>query len=148
VLLEGEASDVVAERAAIAGALAPSAGPDWPTGAHRGRISVRPSALRALAPALDMAGVRWLAEVGVGTVHVGADTEDRLAAARTAVTRHGGWLLREAGAPGLDGFGRDLPNRKLMERVGAAFDPDGKLAPGRLPLRPRINPNRLVDGDS
>ena len=80
--------------------------------------------------------MRWLAEVGVGTVHVAADEEASLAAARRAATDAGGWLLREAGAPGLDGFGRALPNARLMERVRAAFDPTGKLAPGRLPRGP------------
>jgi hypothetical protein len=43
-------------------------------------------------------------------------------------------LLREAGAPGLDGFGRALPNAALTARVKEAFDPTGKLAPGRLPI--------------
>jgi len=57
-----------------------------------------------------------------------------LAAARAAAERAGGWLLREAGAPGLDGFGRALANARLMERVRVAFDPDGKLGRGRLPF--------------
>jgi hypothetical protein len=62
-----------------------------------------------------------------------ADDEATLATARAAATRCGGWLLREAGAPGLDGFGRAMPNARLMERVRAAFDPSGKLSPGRFP---------------
>ena len=33
--------------------------------------------------------------------------------ARAAAARAGGWLLREAGAPGLDGFGGALPNATL-----------------------------------
>jgi glycolate oxidase FAD binding subunit len=144
LLLEGEGIDVAAERATAGPGLAPSGGPEWPVGPHRGRVSVRPSALRALAPALDEAGVRWLAEVGVGTVHVAADTEGALAAARSSAARLDGWLLRELGAPGLDGFGRALPNRNLMARVRAAFDPDGKLAPGRLPLP---DPQPLVEGE-
>jgi glycolate dehydrogenase FAD-binding subunit len=134
VLFEGIAADVAAERAAIGAATEPGPAPAWPTGVHRGRISVRPSALAALAPDLDAAGVRWVAEVGVGTVHVAADHEAALAAARAAATGCGGWLLREAGAPALDGFGRALPNARLMERVRTAFDPAGKLSPGRLPL--------------
>jgi FAD/FMN-containing dehydrogenase len=67
-------------------------------------------------------------------VHVAADHEDALAAARRAAHAHGGWLLREAGAPSLDGFGRELPNVALMARIAAAFDPDGKFSNGRLPL--------------
>jgi hypothetical protein len=42
-------------------------------------------------------------------------------------------MLREAGAPGLDGFGIASPNARLAERVRAAFDPTGKCSPGRLP---------------
>ncbi len=133
VLLEGVAADVAAEIATI-GAVEPGADPEWPIGAHRGRISVRPSAVPALGAALDIAGARWLAEVGVGTVHVATDSETGLGAARAAAERAGGWLLREAGAPGLDGFGRALPNARLMERVRVAFDPDGKLGRGRFPF--------------
>jgi FAD/FMN-containing dehydrogenase len=33
-----------------------------------------------------------------------------------------------------DGFGRPLPNVDVMRRIKDAFDPTGKLAPGRLPL--------------
>jgi glycolate oxidase FAD binding subunit len=133
VLLEGVADDVDAELAAIAGTCAPAAVPPWPEGAHRGRISVRPSTLRSLARALDAGGVRWLAEVGVGTVHVAADDEASLGQARAAAVDVGGWLLREAGAPGLDGFGAAPPNARLAARVRAAFDPERKLSPGRLP---------------
>jgi glycolate oxidase FAD binding subunit len=133
VLLEGIAADVAAERAAIGASTTSIGAPPWPAGAHRGRISVRPSALRALAPALDATGARWTAEIGVGTVHVATDDEATFAVARDAATRAGGWLLREAGAPGLDGFGRALPNDQLMERVRDAFDPTRKLSPGRFP---------------
>jgi FAD/FMN-containing dehydrogenase len=133
VLLEGVAADVAAERAAVAGSTTDAGAPRGPDGAHRGRISVRPSTLAALGPALDRAGVRWLAELGVGTVHVATDDEGALRAARAAATERGGWLLREAGAPGLDGFGVAAPNAKLAVRVQAAFDPDGKLSPGRMP---------------
>jgi FAD/FMN-containing dehydrogenase len=45
----------------------------------------------------------------------------------------GGWLLREAGAPGLDPFGGPPPNLPLLARIKDAFDPAGKLNRGRLP---------------
>ena len=128
VLFEGAADDIAA-RAVGLDECAPPALPDGP---HRGRLSVAPGRLDALGRALD--GVRWCAELGVGTVHVAADDADALARARDTAHRHGGWMLREAGGNGIDGFGRSLPNEALMRRIKQAFDPDGKLAPGRLPL--------------
>jgi len=141
VLLEGHPDDVVGEAKAAgldagtdADPTAVDAGPGWPDGPHRGRISVRPSRLRELGPALDeIDGARWLAEVGVGTVHVAAAEPEGLVAAREVAIAHGGWLLREAGAPGVSGYGRGLPNLAILERIRAAFDPTGKLSPGRLP---------------
>jgi len=66
-------------------------------------------------------------------VHVGAADPARLAHARDLAHAHGGWLLREAGAPELDPFGLDLPALALQRRIRAALDPTGKLAPGRVP---------------
>jgi len=134
VLLEGDPDDVDAEIAA--GGLTPAARPPaWPDGPHRGRISVRPRRVVALGRDLDaIDGLGWVAEVGVGTVHVASVDADAVAAARRAAHAAGGWMLREAGGGGLDGFGRDLPGRPVMARVKAAFDPTGKLSPGRLGL--------------
>lgn len=136
VLLEGHPGDVASE--ARAAMLERVEGPvALPEGPHRGRASVAPGRLSDLGGALGALGdVRWLAEVGVGTVHVATDTEDALDAVRREVERAGGWLLREAGAPGLDGFGVVPANHDLLARVKAAFDPTGKLAPGRLPFLP------------
>jgi glycolate oxidase FAD binding subunit len=133
VLVEGVAADVDSERSRIGAPAERSAAPAWPDGRHRGRISVRPSTIRDLADPLDAAGARWVAEVGVGTVHVAADDERVLARARAAAEAAGGWMLREAGAPGLDGYGSALPNARLAERIRRAFDPTGKCSPGRLP---------------
>ena len=130
VRLEGEAADVTAQ--SDDAALDEGAPPTFPAGPHRGRISVAPGRVPALRSGLDQAGVRWLAEVGVGTVHVAADDVAALAAAREVAAHHGGWMLREAGAPQLDPFGIALPNRELLLRVKTAFDPDGKMNPGRL----------------
>lgn len=110
-------------------------GPVLPAGDHRGRISVPPGAVRPLAGALAARrGLRWCAELGVGTVHVATDDVAALLAAREAAHAHGGWLLCEQGSPGVPAFGRPLPNAALMRRVKDAFDPHGKFAPGRLPL--------------
>ncbi len=81
-------------------------------------------------------GVRWLAEVGVGTVHVASDDAAALARARGAAEAAGGWLLREAGAPASTASAAPLPNARLAARVRAAFDPTGKCSPGRLPADP------------
>jgi glycolate oxidase FAD binding subunit len=131
VRLEGHPDDVAAEQTATG--LVEADAPAWPDAEHRGRISVRPAALAAVGPELDATGVAWLAEGGVGTVHVAAPTADALAAARAVAVRAGGWLLREAGAPGLDPFGGTPPNLPLLVRIKEAFDPAGKLNPGRLP---------------
>jgi FAD/FMN-containing dehydrogenase len=126
VLLEGAGDDIAAA------GLTPAAAPAFPDGPCRGRISVAPGAIRALA--VDLRDVAWLAELGVGTVHVAAPDTAGLVAARKAAHAHGGWMLREAGDDGADGFGRPLPNLAVMQRIKAAFDPTGKFSPGRLPL--------------
>lgn len=133
VLLEGDPDDVVAEL--DAGDLTAVDGPPvWPDGSHRGRISVRPGGVGALADHLaEVAGLRWQAEIGVGTVRVAADEAAPIVRARRAAEAAGGWLLREQGDD-IDGFGVRLPNRAVMTRLKAAFDPTAKLSPGRLPL--------------
>jgi glycolate oxidase FAD binding subunit len=135
VRLEGHPEDVAAEQAA-AGLTDGGTGPAWPDGAHRGRISVRPNLVAALGARLDGSGCAWIAEAGVGTVHVSAADEHALAAARAVAEGCGGWMLREAGAPGLDPFGRPPPNLLLLTRIRDAFDPSRKLNPGRLPYLP------------
>jgi glycolate oxidase FAD binding subunit len=132
---EGDVRDVQAQLATIGG-TATERPPDLPDGPHRGRVSVRPGAIVDVGRALDaIAGCRWLAEGGVGTVHVATDTPEALLAARATAQRAGGWLLREAGGgAGFDGFGRELPEIDVARRLKRAFDPTGKLSPGRLPL--------------
>jgi FAD/FMN-containing dehydrogenase len=133
VLLEGDPDDVAAELQ-TGGLTADDQAPAWPEGSHRGRISVRPSRLRALADELGaLEGLRWVAEIGVGTVHLAADGPEPIVKARAAAEAAEGWLLREQG-DGIDGFGAAVPNRAVMTRIKAAFDPTGKLSPGRLPL--------------
>jgi FAD/FMN-containing dehydrogenase len=133
VLVEGHPDDVADDlRAGDLAVLADA--PPFPEGPHRGRISVRPRAIVALGAALDTIGCQWLAEAGVGTVHVAADDWGDLAAARVAAQAAGGWMLREIGAPEIDGFGIELPNAAVVGRLKAVFDPDAKLAPGRMPF--------------
>jgi glycolate oxidase FAD binding subunit len=144
VLLEGHEEDIVAEASAAELELVDSddgestaGGMPWPNGAHRGRISVRPSRLRELALDLNgVAGLLWLAEVGVGTVHVASDVPEALLSARKVAEAHEGRLLRERGMPGSDGYGAPLPNLRILKRIRGAFDPTGKLSPGRLPVVP------------
>lgn len=132
VLLEGHPDDVQDQRR-VAG-LDPSAAPPFPDGACRARISVAPATLRALLDALgQVEDLDSLAEIGVGTVHVAAPDSTALRRARELAEQHGGWLLRESGAPELDGWGRSQPNHRLHQRLRDAFDPDHKLSPGRMP---------------
>jgi glycolate dehydrogenase FAD-binding subunit len=131
VLFEGVRADVDEQGRGLEELDGP---PPRPEGAHRGRISVAPGTVGACARALA-ADVRWLAELGVGTIHVAANDADALDGARAVAHAHSGWMLREAGGgPGDDGYGRPLPNLDVMRRVKAAFDPDDRLNPGRLPL--------------
>jgi glycolate oxidase FAD binding subunit len=135
VLIEGVRADVDAQGASF---TALDGAPPLPEGPHRGRISVEPKRVRDCARALG-SEVRWCAELGVGTVHVACDTAEGLTGARAVAHAHGGWLLREAGGTAdEDGFGRELPNVVLMRRIRAAFDPAGRLNPGRLPLRTTV----------
>jgi len=134
ILLEGHPDDVDAQ--ARAASLDPlDEAPTLPDGPHQGRISVAPDRISQLGHELESIGeITWIAEWGVGTVHVAAPTEAALSAARVAAHDAQGWLLRTAGAAGLDGFGIELPNGALMARIKVAFDPEAKLAPGRLPI--------------
>jgi glycolate oxidase FAD binding subunit len=137
VLLEGANVDVAAEaaRAQLLRAHADDAVSLLPRGPYRGRISVPPSTLPAVEARLRaIDGCRWLAEYGVGTVHVACDAIDGARAARAVAVANGGWLLREAGGgDAFDGFGVALPNGELHARIKAAFDPDDRCNPGRLP---------------
>jgi glycolate oxidase FAD binding subunit len=131
-LLEGHPDDVATEQATVG--LQPVAEPpSWPSQSHRGRASVPPAALDELARRLDDVECTWIAEGGVGTVHIGAENEAGLAGARAAAEAESGWLLREAGAPSLDPFGVPLANLAVLSQIKDAFDPAGKLNPGRIP---------------
>jgi glycolate oxidase FAD binding subunit len=133
VLLEGHPDDIATEQAQ-AGLTPVAVPPAWPDGEHRGRASVRPGAVAGLGRRLDDIDCTWVAEGGVGTAHIGTSTASALAAARAAAECESGWLLREAGAPNLDPFGVTLPSFDVSLRIKAAFDPTGKLNPGRLPF--------------
>jgi glycolate oxidase FAD binding subunit len=135
LLLEGDGRDVDAQLEAVGGSPAQRS-PAWPDGAHRGRISIRPGAVVDVGRALGaIAGCRWIAEAGVGTVHVATDHPEALSASRVAAHAAGGWLLREAGGgDGFDGFGQPVPDPEIARRLKAAFDPTNKLSPGRIPI--------------
>jgi glycolate oxidase FAD binding subunit len=95
VLLEGHAADVDAERAALGSGWVEV---DGPPPIPPNRRSVRPSELR------DLQGAAFVAEIGVGTIHVpGAVAPTPLEPATTAL--HAG--------------------------IKAAFDPTGRMNPGR-----------------
>ena len=142
VLIEGVAADVAAERQAAGAEPVGRPRPRCPKDPTVAASRSRPPTSAALAPSRPTPACAWLAEVGVGTVHVAADNEAALAAARAAAAAHGGWLLREAGAPGLDGFGVPLPNRRSCSGSAPRSIPRASSTrPVRV--RPRL-PSRLT----
>ena len=104
VLLEGDPADVAAEARALGRVFAEVAEPpELPTG---GRLSLRPTELAGLPKrAAELGG--FVAEIGVGTVHVGAALPPSPPHAST---------------------------HELHRRVKAAFDPTHRLNPGRQPV--------------
>lgn len=100
VLLEGQPADVKAESALLGPGFSEVEGPPpWPGGR---RLSLRPSALPGLS--VSRAPGTFIAEMGVGIVHVGGETPFRPVDPSTA---------------------------ELGRRVRANFDPTGRLNPGR-----------------
>lgn len=90
--------------------------------------SVRPSALGAMALA---AGERWGALLGVGLLWAGLEGADgQLEALRARASDLGGIAPVIRGAGGLGDT--PVPARAVQERLKAAFDPNGVLAPGRF----------------
>ena len=134
VLLEGYANDIATESGAAQLTHVTADPPTLPAGAHRGRISVEPRRVTAVAARLrDVDDLCYLAEMGVGTLHVATDQPQALVAARQAAVDEGGWMLRECGGPqGFGGFGGEVANSALSQRVRLAFDPQSKLSPGRM----------------
>ncbi|HEX2850198.1 MAG TPA: FAD-binding protein [Acidimicrobiales bacterium] len=100
VLLEGNGGDVASEQRSLgAGWSEVEHGPSRPAG---GRRSLRPSALRALPG--ELGAGEFLAEIGVGTVHVTREVPP--------------------GSP-------DPSTRHLHEALRDVFDPERRLNPGR-----------------
>ena len=80
------------------------------TGAHRGRISITPARSTALAPDLTRAA-RAGARRSASARCTSRPIPPTHCEPRRAAHAHGGWMLREAGGNGIDGFGRPLRTR-------------------------------------
>ncbi|GIU89283.1 MAG: hypothetical protein KatS3mg010_0382 [Acidimicrobiia bacterium] len=112
--------------------------PRLPAGAHRGRVSIAPGAIRELGNGARTAcracvGARSSASAPCTSRPTTSRPCSRRARPRTR-TADGCCASREPTVS--PGIGRPLPNLDLSRRVKDAFDPDHKFAPGRLPFRP------------
>jgi glycolate oxidase FAD binding subunit len=124
VQLEGHPDDG-SEQAAVAG-LHVSEPPTLPTG-HR--VAVPPAQLPSLREVLPDRG--WLAQWGVGVVHLAASPDLDLATLRTRVAVYGGHVLSFDGTSQL-GLARAPRQPTFHRRLKDAFDPAGVLAPWRF----------------
>ena len=119
VLLEGHPADLARETRTLGGSFEQVAGPpERPAG---GRLSMAPGALATLR--LDGP---FVAEVGIGTVHV--RTSPPAPSGSSAPPGSSG-LPGSSGSPGSIAAVRDRINAELK----TAFDPTGRLNPGRRP---------------
>lgn len=132
VLLEEHPDDAAAQ-AADAG-LEPAAAPTFPATA---RAALDPAALPGFLAELqhansspEGAALQVTAQGQLGLCHLDGSA-DALARARSVVERHGGRLLVLDPALGLAAFGSAHAPDAMTNRVTAALDPDGRLAPWR-----------------
>jgi glycolate oxidase FAD binding subunit len=95
------------------------------------RIGVRPSRLPALLAALPATAVTAGLGTGVATASL---PPDAVAAAHGAVAAAGGTSVLRARPPGADlpAWGPPPSAIGVLRAVKAAFDPDGRLGPGRF----------------
>ena len=109
VLLEGHPDDVAAEQAA-AGLQPIAPPPPWPDRTAPGPRSRAGRRARRAGGALDDLECAWLAEGGVGTVHIARGRPKRRSARRRAAAEADGGGCSGRPAPGLDPFGVPLAN--------------------------------------
>ncbi|HET9690630.1 MAG TPA: FAD-binding oxidoreductase [Acidimicrobiales bacterium] len=146
---EGAGARADAAAALAGGRPAPAAPPwwgrpPWPAGGTGLRVTFGLSGLAPLLDAVDATGLPWAVRgsAAVGVVHagVGPDHEPAAVAAavvavRAAAARAGGQVVvLDAPAPvraEVDVWG-PADGLAVMRRVKAAFDPGGRLAPGRF----------------
>ena len=128
VLLEGDPDDVAAQ--ARAAGLEAGAPPEWPDAPHRGRVSVAPGRVHDVGVALGgLDGVTWLAEWGIGTVHVAAGSDAGL---RAACGRH---LVRRVapargGRPRARRLRRHAAQRRGDDASESSVRPSGQALTG------------------
>ncbi len=104
------------------------------TGAGIVRVGVAPTAVWALAEALENLGLRYEAQAGVGLAEVAVANREELAAVRATAIQLGGHAI-VVDAPAQfrsDPWGPPPEGTSIMHKLKAVFDPAGILAPGRL----------------
>ncbi|MFZ0493721.1 MAG: FAD-binding protein [Acidimicrobiia bacterium] len=112
-------------------------GAAWPEPiADAVRLEVRVPA-RYTRAAIDRAPDGWsyLAQFGVGAITVGTDAPhvDAVLELRRWAESTGGSLVIAAGDLPIDPWGTPPPSLDIQRRIVEAFDPQGIMAPGRLP---------------
>ncbi len=146
VLLEGHPDDVASEEAHAGLVVAPAAAA-LPALPHRGRASVRPGALPAVATRLREISCRWLAEGGVGTVHVSAETEAGLADAANRGRSRGRLDAARGGRARSRSVRRRVAERRRLRADQGRVRSDGQAQPRPAAVRPERGVTLHLDED-
>ncbi|MFN8110223.1 MAG: FAD-binding protein [Thermoleophilia bacterium] len=129
----GPADDLVAPAG-----MAPCDAPADPAFPATASVGVPPTAVADLAGRLARLGVRFRAQMGVGTCEVELRDPSDVPAVREAALALGGHAVVTDAPPEFraDPWGPPPPGLAIMRRLRTAFDPAGVLNPGMFIHRP------------